>query len=973
MSGRKETAPPQRYPANNSKGSPETRKGLVQVDARTGKNPARYSLKAKQPLAAPKTTKKAAKSEEKPRVVRGSGAGEKQKPTRTPDASIADPYMIDATDDEIEINVITASQKRRKAGAKANNKAAPKKIGARKRKLAQTDPRQKRSAPAQAEKPTVTSRGRRRAANDAALKIRKAAASEIDIEDAENSSDEEEPEVTTKAANDEKTPCRSSIQAAIEDREHEGRQGSGTSLKKARCYLNIQQDNATDSWPHDDDQMALRPESESELYDISPKRPVDTAQYISQPSMDSLVSGSKRKSDGADYFSLKLGDMLACIDNELAPQNMQEKLKLKDDADLKHICDLRGVSNHHLKDGSKPGKMVNPSSSPSKEIPPRNPEERRINESHNEGSSKHSKSTNVEAAASVLQDLAERQSVVGLPGAHHSPADEAPFQHGIDDQISTQQEESFVQAAPIDKIVEQSKNSTPARPTDVGDQVTPDVEGTRKAVHEVLFSAKRKRVRDETQASSVPTWPSQHLSNQAKKVSQALNDFLSDKPLLDDRLTRKVHIVTFGVNGALNQGLASTLRSSDIRGANKEPVDNGGSPAGKRMKRMSEFAINSNSEAEIPNRPIKRRSVSPEVDQGGSQASEDACLDCSGSPPMIQDQIRQASKLRFQESRDHRDRSRAEGNLQIRRNSPSSSQRSRDIQNRDPAESQNQDRKTSRPSLQLSRVDQKGSPFARDHQTRRTFKSSSQASRADENGSPRALVSAERVDHFSRVKRKLLGDFQPADDGKTDLARNLFKIFEPRTRLSIPKTGPSSPQNVESRYVKHQKIENGLYEGVETKEVVVAEDSMADPFVGRQAKPTSNFTDQLQAGFASENCTPATVHRRKKAISIPNQTARISETPLNRKANVVVNNQEGHSRLPQTTSQVFTYEEQTTPGNEEQLISSSTDLTSSSTVPENEFPPNEDRSDTWNLALRPHYHNLSIMAHRLADVCTFPS
>jgi hypothetical protein len=59
---------------------------------------------------------------------------------------------------------------------------------------------------------------------------------------------------------------------------------------------------------------------------------------------------------------------------------------------------------------------------------------------------------------------------------------------------------------------------------------------------------------------------------------------------------------------------------------------------------------------------------------------------------------------------------------------------------------------------------------------------------------------------------------------------------------------------------------NGIYEDIETKEVVASEKSMADLFVGSLARESSGFTNKLQAGALKEIRMPDTALNQRSAI-----------------------------------------------------------------------------------------------------------
>ena len=248
---------------------------------------------------------------------------------------------------------------------------------------------------------------------------------------------------------------------------------------------------------------------------------------------------------------------------------------------------------------------------------------------------------------------------------------------------------------------------------------------------------------------------------------------------------------------------------------------------------------------------------------------------------------------------------------------------------------------------------------------RRGSKLSSQASRVDPNGSPRALVSAEKVDHFSKVSQKLSQDALEAEDQQKRQALHKSQIFGPKPRLaSIPKTEPSSPQNMEPRYVKH-RIGNDRYEDVETKEVIIPEKPHVDPFVGGRGQLSSGFTSRLQAG-AIENVQPGSAHEPQKCISSSTQVVDQATSNAACKSSKSFTPNSG---LPQKDNRVSIYDEQTTLVNfEAQTPSSPDSLTSDSSIDGEESSPMIEHSNAWNVALRPHYAKLFAVAQRLHNV-----
>ena len=108
-------------------------------------------------------------------------------------------------------------------------------------------------------------------------------------------------------------------------------------------------------------------------------------------------------------------------------------------------------------------------------------------------------------------------------------------------------------------------------------------------------------------------------------------------------------------------------------------------------------------------------------------------------------------------------------------------------------------------------------------------KASSQTSRVDQNGSPIPIASGGQVDHFGKIKKKLLGDINEEkellpkpileENALPPRPRNHSNIFGPKVTLaSTVKAKPSYPAEVQVRYVAHKKTASGVYRGAQCQE-----------------------------------------------------------------------------------------------------------------------------------------------------------
>lgn len=935
----------------------QTNKDLAQADSQAGSKPLKYSLKPKRPLFVAKSMKNSTKiqekpkSVEKPKPVEKPKALEKPKIQEKPKPTKSDLY--DISDDEKDAKGVAASKKSKKDVAKASNKPPAKEAPAtttKFTKLAKPDLKKRQPALGVFEPTAAASRSRRSAAIAASQKLHDASLSEDEIENAKefvgvkkvqntckgkNAASQKIPQPVPKSKrhdgdpsmdeidDDEQVieakkientwkgtgaPSQITVQLVSKAKPNDAKDVSAPSPENQDGSVDLQQADADDLGLLEDGPPEIATELELNHYGTSPQQPVKkpAQQTVNKP-IDSRVGCSNGDSRSAEYFSTKLADILGDIDDGLLSgqsQKSKEKSKASGISDGSQMYDSNRLSDGYQKQkiSESTGQTTNPLSFPKENIDPKHPDQKSVTASRNKIGFKDSAISNNGGMDDTIADLAQTHEDAGVSSGQESSADEVPIKNNVLNKKQTQQSQTTPHE-PIggDQVSGDSNVSTPAAPFNAKEKTLSDAVRKRKALDQMEPPPKRRGPQgDAIEVNKDPTGRrSQRVETQTKAATDALNNILSDKPLVDDHLTRKVQIVNFSAKGAMNQGASSVLRSSVNKDDIGQPGKTAGNPAGRKMKRTREDLKESNAGTQNLGRPLKRQSISPDDNHEGIQVNDENQLEYLSSPPLYQPQNQRPSKP------------------------------------------------------------------------------SSQASRVDQNGSPMALNSGEKVDHISKVAQKLLQeDQQQAEDGKNERVQNSCQIFAPRPRLaSIPKTRPSSPQNVEARYIKHQKIGNGLYEGIETKEVVAPEKSLPDPFVGGQAGKSSGFTDRLQAGASKETKRPETAHQPQKGNSIPVQP--MEQTNVNAeplpiyKASKTVK-QERNRRLPQKSYRVPIYDDQTTLVNSEtELPSSPTGLTSVSTIEDSRSPLSENANDAWNVALRPHYSNLSTLVHRLADVSFF--
>jgi hypothetical protein len=169
-------------------------------------------------------------------------------------------------------------------------------------------------------------------------------------------------------------------------------------------------------------------------------------------------------------------------------------------------------------------------------------------------------------------------------------------------------------------------------------------------VEEKQRAAKQRSRKIERKAPSSPTRRSPRLEARVAAATEIPDNILSDKPLIDDHLTRKVHIVNFGAQGAKNQGPSSVLRNSAQKNTirpSEQRAALADSPVPKKSKRARDDELNESK----PGQPSKRQSISPEESQEDLPIDVGNLQEYLSSPPPRQRQKARPSKTSSQASR----------------------------------------------------------------------------------------------------------------------------------------------------------------------------------------------------------------------------------------------------------------------------------------------------------------------------------
>ena len=215
-------------------------------------------------------------------------------------------------------------------------------------------------------------------------------------------------------------------------------------------------------------------------------------------------------------------------------------------------------------------------------------------------------------------------------------------------------------------------------------------------------------------------------------------------------------------------------------------------------------------------------------------------------------------------------------------------------------------------------------------------------SRVDVNGSPRASPGTQQIDHIHKAKlrlekpiRRVEEQTEPEEKTPQVRERSFSDAFGPRVRLeSRSKARPESVDKTEPRYVAHKKTKNGHYEKIDSKEVILPEKELADPF-REEGQLSNHFSQRLRAG--------------------PTVTEKSHEIRGQKRGAV-----RGYQEDP----------EKTLVNIEDRLPSLSSGSTAESQSSEASRSPLGEMAleEQWNMAIRPHYATLAQAVHRIADV-----
>jgi hypothetical protein len=223
----------------------------------------------------------------------------------------------------------------------------------------------------------------------------------------------------------------------------------------------------------------------------------------------------------------------------------------------------------------------------------------------------------------------------------------------------------------------------------------------------------------------------------------------------------------------------------------------------------------------------------------------------------------------------------------------------------------------------------------------------SQGSRVDPNGSPHPSPMSQEVDHFSRMERKLNEESQALEKQEhmeeqkvRARPRRVADVFGPKVKLSSQaKEAPTSLDKSEPRYVAVKKTQNGHYEEVYSKEVILPQKVLPDPFVEKNSRVSSGFTERLQIEAKTREKTQNSQQQgaARQSLVDPEKTLVNAE------------------RRPWVKQRVPS-------------LSTGTSVDSRSSEPSRSPLQDMDPAEMWNVAVRPHYSTLRQAVHRVADV-----
>lgn len=403
--------------------------------------------------------------------------------------------------------------------------------------------------------------------------------------------------------------------------------------------------------------------------------------------------------------------------------------------------------------------------------------------------------------------------------------------------------------------------------------------------------------------------------DRARRATEALQEATSAGTSAIKDPDRKPHLVSFGVNGALNQGVSST---NEVRKGRKSTKDVAADAAElvrqevvekKRKREKLDIA-----DAESP--PSKRQSVSPMAANSDDYDN---------------------------------------GDLPVHQESPA-------IEASKPLKTKSKRRTAKppkRPSSQTSKVDKNGSPLA--------------ASQEDHFSKLRQRLSEDRDGDKSQVTAPPSFVQSPLDTKQ----RGFSGVFGPKVELEKKtKARKFPPEEVATRYVAHEKTGDGVYQDVATKQVVAPQKKLQDPFTEQNRKSTE-FTERLMSGSSAEKHVrhkneANTIDKEKRKIhdveTADPQALRASK--INRLPELARRMQPAGVR-DRRRVEVENYQlsDDSTPSE----MTMGTSYASQASEPDGmRLSGSQNANQEWNVAIRPHYTHLHEAVHRIADVSPAP-
>jgi hypothetical protein len=440
--------------------------------------------------------------------------------------------------------------------------------------------------------------------------------------------------------------------------------------------------------------------------------------------------------------------------------------------------------------------------------------------------------------------------------------------------------------------------SPPSSPPFVGKMITMQTKKSRKATEKIASPRRSPRLMD-----------------RARQATEALQKAISEGSWAAKDPNRKPHLVSFGMNGALNQGISSTSKVRKDPPSSKKVPEPQEAPkrvrddVGEKKRKGEQLEL-----LDAENRSNKRQSVSPR-DCAILNAHEEDDL-----PVLPDDSSAEVVKTKS-------------------------------------AQNQHSTKLPMRLSSQTSRVDKNGSPMG--------------SSQEDHFGKLQKRLAAEKTGNKSQAPSP-----PPAESPVIVQPRRLSQIFGPRVVLENKSKGRnSSPEETAARYVAHEKTVHGLYQEVVTKQVVAPEKKIQDPFT-EKTRRSNGFTERLMSGSLRGNNVEVSKPSEStmiegKGVRRDNQHALPLHTRGIPRADLAESARRAQKFKVRQKGRVNVEEQPLSDGSTPSEMTMGTSYESISSEPEQ--MPHDEKQNTaavWNVALRPHYNSLHEAVHRIADVST---